>query len=81
MPAPMLIDMVSEPLSPCGKTDKGGVRPPEWAIYGPKHIELQNPGKLFDESRVYSIEVPHSIFGSITMVSFYGITGKREQHF
>ncbi len=47
----------------------------------PKHIEVQNPGRLFDESRAYSIEVPHAVFGMITMVSFYGTTGNRDKTF
>ena len=60
------------------KTQKGGASSGVGLLW-PKHIETQNPGKLFDESRIYSIEVPHSVFGMITMVSFYGTTGNRDQ--
>ncbi len=60
------------------KTQKGGASSGVGFLW-PKHIETQNPGKLFDESRIYSIEVPHSVFGMITMVSFYCTTGTRDQ--
>ena len=81
MPAPRLTYMGSEPLSLWGsRLTRGGTSSGVGFLW-PKHIETQNPGKHFDESRVYSIEVPHSNFGILAMVSFYGITGNRDNTF
>ena len=60
------------------RTIKGGFSSGVGFIW-PKHIEVRNPGKLFNEARMYSIEVCHDVFGVINILSFYGVTGDQEK--
>ncbi len=59
------------------KTAKGGCSSGVGFMW-PRHGMVQNPGRLFIEAKVYSIEVPHEVFGIITLVSFYGVSGDTE---
>ncbi len=45
----------------------------------PRHVTVHNPGRMFNEARMYSIEVAHQVFGIVILISFYGVTGDAER--